>query len=71
MAEGLDKKAGASAGLAGEDSFNCTVLSPLIWLLKKARLDLDICLLVENVPDIGEPRRAATKKVLAVAEHDW
>eukprot|EP00969_Alexandrium_andersonii_P301861 13343528-Alexandrium_andersonii.AAC.1 len=70
MAEGLDKKSGASAGLAGRDSFNFMVFPPLICLMRRARPDLEVHALVENVPDIGEPRTAATKKVLAVTEHE-
>eukprot|EP00969_Alexandrium_andersonii_P253787 11217011-Alexandrium_andersonii.AAC.1 len=62
MAEGLGKKTDASAGLAGRDSFNFTVFPPLIWLMRRATPDLEIHALVENVPDIGEPRRAAMKK---------
>eukprot|EP00969_Alexandrium_andersonii_P186068 8221101-Alexandrium_andersonii.AAC.1 len=64
MAEWLGKKSAASVGLAGQHSFNCMVFPALIWLLRRARPDLEI-----HVPDIGEPRRAATKKMLAVAEH--
>eukprot|EP00969_Alexandrium_andersonii_P293304 12964288-Alexandrium_andersonii.AAC.1 len=71
MADGLGKKADTSAGLAGRDSFNFMVFPPLIWLMRWARPDLKVHVLVENVPDIGEPRRAAMKKMLAVAEHDW
>eukprot|EP00969_Alexandrium_andersonii_P093774 4143210-Alexandrium_andersonii.AAC.1 len=44
---------------------------PLIWLMRRARPDLEAHVLVENVPDAGEPRRAAVEKTLAVAEHEW
>eukprot|EP00969_Alexandrium_andersonii_P256355 11333141-Alexandrium_andersonii.AAC.1 len=71
MAEGLGKKPGASAGLAGRDSFNFVVFPPLIWLMRPARPDLEVHVLVENVPDIGKPHRAAAKTMLDVAEHDW
>eukprot|EP00969_Alexandrium_andersonii_P342978 15160694-Alexandrium_andersonii.AAC.1 len=62
MAKGLDKKADASAGLAGRNSSNFTVSPPLIWLMRRARPDLEVRVLVEDVPDIGEPHRPATKK---------
>eukprot|EP00969_Alexandrium_andersonii_P224483 9914407-Alexandrium_andersonii.AAC.1 len=39
--------------------------------MRRARPDLEVHVLVENVPDIGEPHRAAMKKMLAVTEHDW
>eukprot|EP00969_Alexandrium_andersonii_P200621 8863014-Alexandrium_andersonii.AAC.1 len=44
---------------------------PLIWLMRRARPDLEVHVLVENVPDIGEPHRAAMKNMLAVTKHDW
>eukprot|EP00969_Alexandrium_andersonii_P032736 1429312-Alexandrium_andersonii.AAC.1 len=69
MAEGPDKKSAASVGLAGRDSFNLMAFPTLIWLLRRARPGLEIHVLVENVPDIGEPRWAVMKKMLAVAEH--
>eukprot|EP00969_Alexandrium_andersonii_P092351 4077346-Alexandrium_andersonii.AAC.1 len=69
MAEGLGNTSDASAGLAGCDSFHFTVFPPLVWLMWRARPDLEIPVLVEKVPDIGAPRRAATKKMLAVTEH--
>eukprot|EP00969_Alexandrium_andersonii_P156038 6898764-Alexandrium_andersonii.AAC.1 len=62
MAEGLGKKADNPAGLTGRDSFNFMAFPPLTWLMRRARPDLEARVLVENVPDIGEPRRAATKK---------
>eukprot|EP00969_Alexandrium_andersonii_P181723 8030602-Alexandrium_andersonii.AAC.1 len=72
MAEGLDKKADASAGLAGRDPFNFMAFPLLIWLMRRARPDLEAHVLVDNVPDIDEPHRAAMKKkMLAVTEHDW
>eukprot|EP00969_Alexandrium_andersonii_P150096 6637090-Alexandrium_andersonii.AAC.1 len=42
-----------------------------ISLMRRARPDLEVHVLVENVPDIGEPHRAAMKKTLAVSEHEW
>eukprot|EP00969_Alexandrium_andersonii_P269644 11917875-Alexandrium_andersonii.AAC.1 len=75
MAEGLDKKANqkvdTAAGLTGKDSFNLMAFPLLIWLMRRARPDLEVHVLVENVPDIGEPHRAAMKKMLAVTEHEW
>eukprot|EP00969_Alexandrium_andersonii_P041444 1817173-Alexandrium_andersonii.AAC.1 len=47
------------------------VSPPLIWLMRRARPYLEIHVLVENTPDIGELRRAAMKKMLAVTEHEW
>eukprot|EP00969_Alexandrium_andersonii_P015880 694881-Alexandrium_andersonii.AAC.1 len=71
MAEGLGKKADTSAGLAGRGAFNFMAPPPLIWLMRRARPDLEAHVLVESVPDVGEPHRAAMKKMLAVTEHDW
>eukprot|EP00969_Alexandrium_andersonii_P181322 8011510-Alexandrium_andersonii.AAC.1 len=71
MAEGLDKKADNSAGLTGRDSFNFMAVPPLIWLMRRTRPDLEVHVLVANVPDVGEPHWAAMKKMLAVTEHDW
>eukprot|EP00969_Alexandrium_andersonii_P048699 2136202-Alexandrium_andersonii.AAC.1 len=69
MAGGLDKKAGkkedTSAGRTGKDSFNSMAFPLLIWLMRRARPDLEARVLVENAPDIGEPHRAAMKKMLA------
>eukprot|EP00969_Alexandrium_andersonii_P117482 5197345-Alexandrium_andersonii.AAC.1 len=39
--------------------------------MRRARPDPEVHVLVENVPDIGEPHRAAVKKMLAATEHDW
>eukprot|EP00969_Alexandrium_andersonii_P126124 5575646-Alexandrium_andersonii.AAC.1 len=39
--------------------------------MRRARPDLEVHVLIENVPDIGEPHRAVMKKMLAVTEHDW
>eukprot|EP00969_Alexandrium_andersonii_P236868 10456521-Alexandrium_andersonii.AAC.1 len=39
--------------------------------MRQARPDLEIHALAENVPDIGEPRRAAKKQMLAVTENEW
>eukprot|EP00969_Alexandrium_andersonii_P278325 12303276-Alexandrium_andersonii.AAC.1 len=71
MADGLGKKADTSAGLTGQGSFNFMAFPLMIWLMRRARPDLEAHVIVENAPDIGEPHRAATKKMLAVTEHDW
>eukprot|EP00969_Alexandrium_andersonii_P296479 13101422-Alexandrium_andersonii.AAC.1 len=62
MAEGLGHKPAASVGFAVKGPFNFAVFPPLIWLLKRARPDLEIHALAGNVPEIGEPRRAAMNK---------
>eukprot|EP00969_Alexandrium_andersonii_P205007 9059114-Alexandrium_andersonii.AAC.1 len=51
-------------GLAGRGSVHLMVLPALLWLLRRARPDVDIQFMLENSPEIAEPHRTVIKTCL-------
>eukprot|EP00969_Alexandrium_andersonii_P133712 5913323-Alexandrium_andersonii.AAC.1 len=47
------------------------VLPAVLWLLRRARPDVDVQFMLANAPEIAEPHRAVIKTILGVAENDW
>eukprot|EP00969_Alexandrium_andersonii_P058532 2580072-Alexandrium_andersonii.AAC.1 len=58
-------------GLAGRGSVHLMELPAVLWLLRRARPDVDVQFMLANPPDIAEPHRAVIKTILGVAENDW
>eukprot|EP00969_Alexandrium_andersonii_P308346 13629260-Alexandrium_andersonii.AAC.1 len=51
-------------GLAGRDSIHLMVLPAVLWLLRRARPDVDVQFMLEDAPEIAEPHREVIKTIL-------
>eukprot|EP00969_Alexandrium_andersonii_P082274 3626025-Alexandrium_andersonii.AAC.1 len=47
------------------------VLPAVLRLLRRARPDVGVQFMLENSPEIAEPRRAVIKTILGVTKNDW